>query len=298
MNKQQLLQIAQRNILEKRNNAIDRCDKLLAKLRTLPEWVQCETNLKQAQVDYVMNGKLDADKQRVESWRATQKQLLGKLNVDQSRLVPQFCCTRCADTGYVGNVMCDCLKQEIRKLLVKDADVKHPNCTFANSTEKDKHNKAVYKKAQSLCQKDSHTNLLLTGATGTGKTYLLSACANECLANDKSVLFVTAYALNETFLECHLAPLQTKQLVMENLMDVDALFIDDLGTEQIYRNVTAEYLFVVINERIARGKQTFVSTNLTLNDIRNKYDERIFSRIVDKSVTFVAQLNGDDKRLQ
>ena len=43
MNKQQLLQIAQRNILEKRNNAIDRCDKLLAKLRTLPEWVAVET---------------------------------------------------------------------------------------------------------------------------------------------------------------------------------------------------------------------------------------------------------------
>ena len=85
---------------------------------------------------------------------------------------------------------------------------------------------------------------------------------------------------------------------MENLLDVDVLFIDDLGTENIYKNVTAEYLFVVINERIARGKQTFVSTNLTLNDIRNKYDERIFSRIVDKNVTFVAQLNGDDKRIQ
>ena len=68
MNKQQLLQIAQRNILEKRNNAIDRCDKLLNKLRAMPEWAECETNLKQAQVDYVMNGKLDADKQRIESY--------------------------------------------------------------------------------------------------------------------------------------------------------------------------------------------------------------------------------------
>ena len=297
MNKQQLLQIAQRNILEKRNNAIDRCDILLARLREQPEWAECETNLKQAQVDYVMNGKLDADKQRIESYRTKQKQLLGKWKVDESRLVPQFSCQKCADTGYVDGVMCDCLKAEVRKLLVNDADVKHPNCTFANSKETDKHNKAVYKKAQSLCQKDTSTNVLLAGATGTGKTYLLSACANECLANDKSVLFVTAYSLNETFLECHLAPLQTKQLVMENLLDVDALFIDDLGTENIYRNVTAEYLFVVINERIARGKQTFISTNLTLAGIRDRYDERIFSRLVDKNVTFVAQLIGEDKRI-
>ena len=297
MNKQQLLQIAQRNILEKRNNAIDHCDKLLAKLRTIPAWVECETNLKQAQVDYVMNGKQDVDKQRIEKYRTIQKQLLGKLKVDESRLTPQFSCAKCADTGYINNVMCDCLKQEIRKLLVKDADIKHPNCTFASSTEKNKHNKAVYKKAQSLCQKGCSTNVLLTGATGTGKTYLLSACANECLANDKSVLFVTAYSLNETFLECHLAPLQTKQLVMENLLDVDVLFIDDLGTENIYRNVTAEYLFVAINERIERGKQTFISTNLTLEDIRARYDERIFSRLVDKNVTFVQQLVGEDKRI-
>lgn len=297
MNKQQLLQIAQRNIAQKRNNAIDRCNKLLEKLRTIPAWVECETNLKQAQVDYVMNGKLDADKQRIQKYRTIQKQLLDKYKVNQGRLVPQFACQKCADTGYVDGAMCDCLKQEVRKLLVADADVKHPNCTFANSTETEKHNKAVYKKAQSLCQKDASTNVLLAGATGTGKTYLLSACANECLANDKSVLFVTAYSLNETFLECHLAPLQTKQLVMENLLDVDALFVDDLGTEKIYNNVTAEYLFVVINERIARGKQTFISTNLTLADIRDRYDERIFSRLVDKNVTFVAQLIGEDKRI-
>lgn len=297
MNKQQLLQIALRNVLERRNNAIDRCDQLLAKLRTLPEWVDCETNLKQAQVDYVMNGKLDRDRQRIEKYCTIQKQLLAKYNVDESRLVPQFSCSKCADTGYVDNVMCDCLKKELRTLLVKDSNVKFTNCTFESSIEKDKHNKAVYKKAHSLCQKDQHINVLLAGATGTGKTYLLSACANECLANDKSVLFVTAYSLNETFLECHLARLETKQLVMENLLDVDALFIDDLGTENIYRNVTAEYLFVVINERIARGKQTFISTNLTLADIRNRYDERIFSRLVDKNVTFVAQLVGDDKRI-
>ena len=45
MNKQQLLQIAQRNILEKRNNAIDRCDKLLAKLRTIPAWAKEQDSL-------------------------------------------------------------------------------------------------------------------------------------------------------------------------------------------------------------------------------------------------------------
>ncbi len=65
----------------------------------------------------------------------------------------------------------------------------------------------------------------------------------------------------------------------------------------MYKNVTAEYLFVVINERIAKNKQTIISTNLSLADLRDRYDERLFSRLVDQSVTFVAQLTGKDKRI-
>ncbi|MBR1954912.1 MAG: hypothetical protein IKA29_03215 [Clostridia bacterium] len=45
MNKQQLLQIAQRNILEKRNNAIDQCEQLLSKLRAWPEWAKMRNKL-------------------------------------------------------------------------------------------------------------------------------------------------------------------------------------------------------------------------------------------------------------
>ncbi len=297
MNKQQLIQIATRNVLEKRNNAIDRCEKLLAKLRAIPQWAECEKNLKQAQVDFVMLGNRDCDKQKIAHYQALQQKMLEKCHLTAQDLKPKFSCQLCQDTGYVGNVACQCLQAEIRKQLVKNSNVANPNHTFENSCEKDKHNNLVYKKAQKICQEGDYRNLLLVGNTGTGKTYLLCACANECLATNKSVLYTTAYALNETFLECHLSGYETKQIVMENLLDVDALFVDDLGTENIYRNVTAEYLFVIINERIVRGKQTFISTNLSLADIRERYDERIFSRLVDKNITFVAQLTGNDKRM-
>ena len=108
---------------------------------------------------------------------------------------------------------------------------------------------------------------------------------------------MTAYALNETFLEAHLSDYAVSQAILEAITDADALIIDDLGAEIVYKNVTAEYLFAVLNERIARRKQTFISTNLTLADIRDRYDERIFSRLVDQSSTVVAQLTGADKRL-
>ncbi len=295
MNKQQLIQIASRNILEKRSRALDKCEKVLAFLRSKADWAEAERCLKQAQVDFVMQ-KI-GNREQIDQLQQDLDNLTAKYKVTKDMLKPQFSCKKCSDTGYVGAKMCDCLMQEIRKLLVKDSNVDNTTFTFANSKETGKHNKAVYKKAQEICQTNCLNNVVLLGNTGTGKTYLLSACANECLSLNKSVLFVTAYGLNETFLECHLADLATKQLVMENVLDVDALFIDDLGTENIYRNVTAEYLFIVVNERIARNKQTFISTNLTLQDIRERYDERIFSRLVDKNITLLANLTGDDKRI-
>ena len=140
--------------------------------------------------------------------------------------------------------------------------------------------------------------MLLTGKTGSGKTYLLTACANLCADNNRSVLLLTAYTLGGMFLDAHLSDHATNQAIMDSLVDVDVLLIDDLGTENIYKNVTAEYLFSMLNERIARKKQTFVSTNLSLTDIRERYDERIFSRLVDQSTAFVAELTGNDKRIK
>ena len=98
-------------------------------------------------------------------------------------------------------------------------------------------------------------------------------------------------------MECHLGDLATKQAVTDNLTDVDVLVIDDLGTETTYKNVSAEYLFSLLNERLAQGKQTFISTNLTIGQLRDNYDERIFSRLIDQKTNLVAQLNGADKRM-
>ncbi len=105
---------------------------------------------------------------------------------------------------------------------------------------------------------------------------MVTACANLGISLGKSALFLTAYSLNSMLLEAHLSDARTCQSVLDTLTDVELLVIDDLGTEIVYKNVTAEYLFAVLNERIARRKQTLVSTNLSLQDIRDRYDERIF----------------------
>lgn len=298
MNRQQLLQTAQRKIDERRFRAEAQHDRLLEELRMDSKYKVCERNLRMAQVRYATSNAEDkiAAKSEIEKCGAELKTIIKKHNLTEKDLQPKYHCSLCNDTGYVHNVMCSCLKSELCKVLTAESNVINSSFTFENSTEKDKHNKAVYKKAEEVCRQEKR-NLLLTGNTGSGKTYLLTACANYAIANSRSVLFVTAYALNNMFMDAHLSDNATKLSVLDTITDVDVLAIDDLGTEIVYKNVTAEYLFAVINERIARGKQTFVSTNLTLADIRERYDERIFSRLVDQNATVVAQLVGKDKRL-
>ncbi len=288
MDKRQLIAIAKRTIDDRRFRAEYDCEKTLTALRKTPEYKQCETALRRAQIQ---GNSVDIAKYKDEMHA-----LMLKLNVDERMLKPQYFCTNCGDTGYVENEMCACLKNELNKLLVSQSNIINKDYTFENSAEKDKHNSAVLSKARELAQ-SGDKNLLLTGSTGTGKTYLVTACANCALKLNRSVLFVTAYDLNSRFLEAHLADHKTKQSVLDSIVDADVLIIDDLGTELVYKNVTAEYLFVVINERIAKNKQTIISTNLSLADLRDRYDERLFSRLVDQSVTFVAQLTGKDKRI-
>lgn len=297
MNREQLMLAAKRKIDARRQKALDDCDKTLSFLRAHDDWKNCERALKSAQVQVVFYKDTSA-KATVEKQKQIRAELLKKYGVSETDLLPKYSCKKCEDTGYANGRPCSCLQTVLRTLLVAESNVADKSFTFENSTETNKHNLSVYKMAQKVCEQNALQNILLTGGTGTGKTYLLSCCMDKCAQLGKSVLFVTAYNLNSLFLESHLSDLATNRIIMDNLTDVDVLAIDDLGTEKVYKNVTAEYTFQLLNERIARRKQTFISTNLSLADIRERYDERLFSRMLDQNLTLVAKLEGSDKRIK
>ena len=299
MTKQQIAEQALRNIQKRHSDAVDKNERTLVALRTHADFADNERALRLATVAKIMGTdeaqitKADSEIKRLTK---EQKKLLAKYNCTEKSLTPTFFCNKCNDTGYVNEQPCECLREEIRRLLVADCAVPHPGYTFADSTEKDKKNLAIYRRAEAVC-KNEHGNILLFGKVGTGKTYLLTACAHKCVELGKTVLFTTAYGLNQTFLEAHLSNLATKQAILDNLTDTDVLVIDDLGTEQTYKNVTQEYLFAVLNERLTNGKKTFISTNLSLENLKDKYDNRIFSRLIQQSDdNLITMLESKDKR--
>ena len=65
----------------------------------------------------------------------------------------------------------------------------------------------------------------------------------------------------------------------QKIFEVDLLIIDDLGTETMNAAKFSE-LFNIINTRLLKGKKMVISTNLTTQEIKNLYEERIFSRLV------------------
>ena len=133
------------------------------------------------------------------------------------------------------------------------------------------------------------------GDTGVGKTFLSHCIAKELLEQSYSVIYFTASQLFDILAKNTFDKDADAGLVHDHILDCDLLIIDDLGTE-FANSFTTSQLFICLNERILRKKSTLISTNLALEDIRNIYSERIFSRIT--STYTVLRMTGDDIRIQ
>lgn len=248
----------------------------------------------------IENAKKDAfgekyEKNELQKIEKTIKQKLKDLKLEP--INPNYSCIKCNDSGYIENKYCDCLKKEITRILFKNSGFKKLN-DFKDSNfeifENKEEMKKIYEVLKAWCNKDSDKNLVyLLGQTGTGKTHLLSSMANEFIKQNKIVFLTTAFNLSQLFLKYH----TTKEKdVLDEILSCEVLFIDDLGTEPFLKNITQEYTYLVINERRMKNLRTIITSNLTPLELKEKYDERIFSRILDKSTSITLELKGKDKR--
>ncbi len=233
-----------------------------------------------------LSKKIEEDKKRMEQ--------IAKKN-GLSGVCVNYSCKTCKDEGYVEGKMCECLKKEISGLLLKGSGFgKLEN--FADAKKTCGELLPIYNLMQKWCNSDFKKNLIfIAGPTGVGKTYLMRAMANELISRGKIVKLTTAFNMNldfRDFTKYH------NEECMKKYLNCEVLFIDDLGTEPIFKNVTLESLYLIINERKMRKIPTVITSNLDMNDIKERYDERVFSRIADRETSITIYLDGDDKRLK
>lgn len=138
---------------------------------------------------------------------------------------------------------------------------------------------------------------LVMGKSGVGKTFVLNAFMNEVL--EKAFFYKVPMRQAAAYFPIGylLYRLRSKRDPEEFklCLDVNFLFLDDLGTENT-TDFAREHFFTILDLRCQKKKPTFITTNLSLNELTQKYGERVVSRL--KEMGAVLEIKGDDKRNQ
>lgn len=264
-------------------------------MRTYPLLYESEKKLRAAIIDNAPNDIIDSLKDNI-------KTTLLSLGLNPDDYTAKPICPICEDKGFVNGKFCKCAK---RRATAESVGSSAPPVTFDDCDFSIFDNdtlptiKMAYEKMQIFCEKfpeTKNTNILILGGVGTGKTYLTACIANEIEQRGFSCLFLSAFRFNHLCLTYHTTFEASRNDVLNALLKTDLLVIDDLGTESILKNVSIEYLYTVINERMLNGLHTIINTNLTPDALEARYGERTVSRLFSKRVCLTIALSGKDLR--
>lgn len=244
---------------------------------------------------------LDGTEKDIALAEKNKREVIIALGLDEKEFTPLPVCEKCGDSGIFEGNYCECVKKRMARESINSPI---PPFTFEESDlsqfRKDKElAERAYETMRIFCAKFPHTknvNLLFIGNAGTGKTFLASCVANELERQGRNVLFLSAFRFNDICLKYHTSFDNARTDGLNAVIDAELLVIDDLGTESILKNVTKEYLYTVISERMNAGRHTIITTNLNESMLEARYGERIVSRLFTTRACLTLALTGEDLR--
>lgn len=219
-------------------------------------------------------------------------------------------CTVCGGTGYVGAVMCDCLRELCRQEQKKELsqllgagresferfrldyypDTVDPALGVSPRTLM----QYVLSGAQHYARTFGHGSgsILMLGATGLGKTYLSACIARVVSDRGFSVTYETAV---RTFADFETAKFGEKagHDPTARYFGCDLLILDDLGTEMTTQ-FTVSALYQIVNTRLQAGRATIISANLPTQELERRYGAQTASRLLGSYELY--QFRGSDIR--
>lgn len=246
-------------------------------------------------------------KQHLKELSGKKKALLRAYGFSEDFLSPVYECDKCRDTGYIGNQKCSCFRAEEINLIYEQSHIKNLLMTenfhalsydYYAGEDLEKFTKAVQ-----ICQNfvknfnKDYRNLFFYGTVGTGKSFLSCCIAKELIDQGNLVIYFSASQLFDILSKSTFDRDSTEAAsgISDDICDCDLLIIDDLGTE-LTNSFVSSQLFSCLNNRHLRKKATIITTNLSLGELRDRYSDRIFSRIT--SNYDICKLTGRDIRMQ
>ncbi len=220
-------------------------------------------------------------------------------------------CPHCSGSGYVGSRMCVCLlelcRQEQKKELTflsagqerfdqfrqdyyPDRPDPRTGISPRSIMERTFRNCRQYAQNFDLCA----GNLLFSGNTGLGKTFLSACIARTVADKGYSVVYESASKLFQTLEKARFEGTEENRRAAAKYSECDLLIMDDLGTEMAGQFVISA-LYTLVNDRLMEGRPTIISTNLSVEELNHRYNPQIVSRLRGsfRRMAFV----GDDIRL-
>ena len=221
-------------------------------------------------------------------------------------------CGVCGGSGYVGSNMCECLAELCRQEQKKELTFLNVGREAFDQFRLDYYPdrvdpkiglniRMVMEKTYQTCRKyalnfnERSGNLLFSGDTGLGKTFLSACIARAVADRGYSVVYESAGHMFTNLERAKFSGDEEARLAVKKYSDCDLLIIDDLGTEMPGQFTTAA-LYSLVNDRMLAGKPMIISTNLNVEDLSRRYSPQIASRLRG-SFLRVAFL-GDDIRVK
>ena len=238
------------------------------------------------------------------------RELIVGLGLPEDYTDVKYTCPKCSDIGYTPDTkMCSCYKKllitenikssGIGRLIEEQSFENFDLGVYSYSPEAYERMSQVLDKAKKYADSFSRSkcqNLLLIGKTGTGKTHISTSIAKEIIERGFDVLYDSAVNIiaafeNDKFRNGY----SSAEPEANKYLECDLLIIDDLGTE-FGGPFTVSCLYNLFTTRKNRGLSTIISTNLGSKQLLEKYEDRIYSRIVGKDYTILL-FEGKDNRL-
>lgn len=172
-----------------------------------------------------------------------------------------------------------------------------PTKLFSNFYTDDPKLKSIVKSLRNY-HLDETTGVWLSGSAGVGKTHLLIALMNQIAWN---YFEMNGGRLNGDIRFWSYSDLcsaiRSDPNNFQNFRTIRSphfLFIDDLGTSKT-TDIIQEKIYSLFNYRMENELPTFVTTNLTIDEIGNEFNERLTSRLKESAV-FIPMNNFPDHR--
>ena len=159
-----------------------------------------------------------------------------------------------------------------------------------------KNNLDIIRKYANEFKIPNHKNLIIFGDTGTGKTHLTTSLARCVIEKGYEVEYNTVQNIIDAF-EADKFRHGYGQYEPEGAkyLECDLLIIDDLGTE-FSTPFSLSVIYNILNTRDNKGLPTVITTNLKNKEFNEKYEDRIYSRIVGAN-SILLKCVGRDYRI-